>query len=260
LYGARGQNGNLPLPTANGDYGSTGLSNFSLYASTTPENQVPAPDVDRPLAPGETDQQFIAKERNENPTLDDLTKAALEVLGKDKDGFWLMVEGGDIDWAAHDDNMDNLVGNTLAFDTSIGTVIDWIGSHGGWNKNLLIVTADHDHYLTLNPDFPEQLKTKGVEALTYTDHTPQAAGHFWGSDPNRKYLWGSHSSRMVPVYYQGFFGNFKKYIGKGYTFIDNRPDGVRQVYTVPGVPGAIDQAHIFEVMRSAILAPVQLQS
>jgi alkaline phosphatase len=81
LFGARGQNGNLPTSSANGDYSSTGLDNFSLF-STQGQN----PDKTRPLSPGETDAQFIAREVAENPTLKDMTQAALEVLGKDKDG------------------------------------------------------------------------------------------------------------------------------------------------------------------------------
>ena len=32
-----------------------------------------------------------------------------------KDGFWLMIEAGEIDWAAHDDNIDNLIGAVNSF-------------------------------------------------------------------------------------------------------------------------------------------------
>ncbi|MBZ4663408.1 MAG: putative secreted protein [Caloramator sp.] len=41
------------------------------------------------------------KTRAEEPTLAEMTKKAIEVLSKDKDGFFLMVEGSKIDWAAH---------------------------------------------------------------------------------------------------------------------------------------------------------------
>ena len=140
------------------------------------------PDTLRPLAQSETDAQFIAKERNQNPTLDDLTKAALEVLGKDKDGMWLMIEGGDIDWSEHDDNIDNAIGATLDFDKAVGSVIDWISKNGGWDQNELIVTADHDHYLTLNDNFPKLLREQGGQALTDID-TSVGAGHYWGSKP-----------------------------------------------------------------------------
>ncbi len=245
VYGARGQNGNIPISTANGDYSSTGFDNFSLYSTAVANKQVPKPDTVRPLAPGETDAQFIAREVNENPTLADMTQAALTVLSKDPDGFWLMVEGGDIDWACHDDNMDNLIGTMNDFDKAIQTVINWINQNGGWSKNMLIVTADHDHYLTLNPNFPELLAQKGAEALTYTEHNPAGAGHFWGSDPNIKYGWGNHSNRMVPVYYQGGPISLANYVGRGITAYGS---------TVPGTPTAIDQTHIFEVMNAALNA------
>lgn len=86
LYGARGQNGNLPTSSANGDYSITGLDNFSLFSTATDEDNpnpgIFQPDTIRPLSPGETDAQFIAREVNENPTIADLTTAALEVVKK----------------------------------------------------------------------------------------------------------------------------------------------------------------------------------
>ncbi|GJD20573.1 alkaline phosphatase [Rivularia sp. IAM M-261] len=259
LYGARGQNGNIPSATANGDYSTTGLDMFSVYATATasanPNPQTPIPDKVRPLSPGETDASFIAKEINENPTLADLTQAALTVLGKDPDGFWLMVEGGDIDWAAHDDNMDNLIGTMNSFDKAVQTTINWINQNGGWQKNLLLVTADHDHYLTLNPEFPQLLAANGADDLTYNKHTPATAGHFWGSDPTKKYLWGSHTNRLVPVYYQGGPVSLSKYVGQNYTYVDNRPGGPVTTYSIPGVPGAVDQTQIYQVMLETIQAP-----
>lgn len=172
--------------SSKGDYSTTDLGNFTLYSSVVktvtpcPSGQIipgtagecvpvidaagnpiapnaPAPDTVRPLAADETHASFIAREINENPTLADLSKAALKVLGKDKDGFWLMIEGGDIDWGAHDNNMDNLIGTMNDFDKAVQQVITWINNHGGWSKNLLLVTADHDHYLTLNNDFVSKL-------------------------------------------------------------------------------------------------------
>lgn len=125
----------------------------------------------------------------------------------------MIIEGGDIDWAAHDNNMDNLIGTMNSFDKAVQTTIDWMGKNGGWRKNLLIVTADHDHYLTLNDNFPQLLKAKGAEALTYVKHKPAIAGHFWGSDPNVKYGWGSHTNRPVPVYYQGGTSTLTQVIG-----------------------------------------------
>ncbi|MGH2412972.1 MAG: alkaline phosphatase, partial [Microcystaceae cyanobacterium] len=186
LYGAEGQNGNLPVNSANGLYQNTGLDNFSLYTSAQAGNPrnitpgIPNPDTERPLRPGETDAEFIARQLDENPRLKDLTQAALTTLGKDPDGLWLMIEGGDIDWAAHDNNLDNLIGTVSDFNDSVDYVMDWIANNGGWEQNLLLVTADHDHYFTLRDDFPELLRTVGAHDLTYSRNTPASAGHFWG--------------------------------------------------------------------------------
>ncbi|MFN6483350.1 MULTISPECIES: esterase-like activity of phytase family protein [unclassified Nostoc] len=246
LYGARGQNGNLPVSSANGDYSTTGLDMFSVFTNQGDNTKV---DTTRPLLPGETDASFIAKEVNENPTLKDLTNAALDVLGKDPDGFWLMVEGGDIDWSAHDNNIDNLIGTTLDFDKAVGSTIDWIDNNGGWDENLLIVTADHDHYLTLDGNFPTLVKNQGAEALTNLD-TPAEAGHYWGSDPTVKYGWGTHTNRPVPVYYQGAGSEvLNSLVGKGYNAYGS---------DIPGIAGLNDQTHIYQTMFASIVPKVEL--
>jgi alkaline phosphatase len=255
IYGARGQNGNIPVSSANRDYGSTGLDLFKVHSTRGLQ-----PDKDCPLGQKETNSQFIQRERNENPTLNDLTTAALTVLGKDPQGFWLMIEGGDIDWAAHDNNIDNLIGTTLDFDRSVGTVINWIANHGGWERNQLIVTADHDHYLTLNDDFPDRLRRQGAEHLTQID-TAIESGHYWGSQPvvakdttgkelaeTGKYGWGSHTNRPVPVYYQGFASDvLTKSIGQGFKLYDR---------DIPGIPGLTDQVHIYQAQLAAVKASV----
>ena len=262
LYGARGQNGNIPTQGSSGNYSITGLDNFSLYstaaastATAPPANngtQIPKPDVVRPLAPGETDRQFIAKEVKANPTLAQMSRAALEVLGKDKDGFWLMIEGGDVDWAAHDNNLDNLVGTMRSFDKAVSEVINWVGQNGGWKKNVLIVTADHDHYLTLNENYAQLVQSNGAADLTYNKHTPATAGHFWGSDPAIKYGWGNHSNRMVPVYFQGGALKLADYVGRDVDYVDSPPSGTTKRYKIPGVPSAIDQSHIYQAMLDAL--------
>ena len=117
IYGARGQGGNLPWRTANDDYSNTGL-----------ESRL---DAERPLEEGETDEEFIATELDANPTLMDMTSAALDVLGDDEDGFWLSIEGGDIDWAAHDNNLDNMLGAAMNFSESVDIVMNWIEENGG---------------------------------------------------------------------------------------------------------------------------------
>ena len=92
----------------------------------------------------------------ENPTLADMTAAALCVLSqRSPKGFWLMVEAGDVDWANHDNNLDNSIGAVNSGDRAFKVITDWVEQHSNWNESLLIVTADHGHYLFL--DRPELL-------------------------------------------------------------------------------------------------------
>lgn len=101
------------------------------------------------------------------PTLAEMTVGALNVLDDDPDGLYLMVEGGAIDWAAHANLSGRMIEEVVAFNESIQAVADWIQSHGGWEQNLLIITADHETgHLTgpgSNPDYkPIVCNGKGV--------------------------------------------------------------------------------------------------
>jgi alkaline phosphatase len=40
---------------------------------------------------------------------------------------------------------------------SVQVIVDWVMDNGGWEKNALCVTGDHDHYLTLEENFPHAL-------------------------------------------------------------------------------------------------------
>jgi alkaline phosphatase len=75
------------------------------------------------------------------------------VLSRNPQGFWLMVEPGDVDWANHDNNIDNSIGAVLTGDATVKTITDWVERNSNWSESLLLVTADHGHYLVLEkPD------------------------------------------------------------------------------------------------------------
>lgn len=130
FYGIGSLKGHLPFATADNDFQPT------VGRSNKAETYTPA-DV------------------SENPTLADMTAAALTVLGKNPKGFWLMIEAGDVDWANHDNNLDNSIGAVNSGDRAFKIVTDWVERHSNWNETVVIVTADHGHYLWL--DRPEGL-------------------------------------------------------------------------------------------------------
>ncbi len=75
------------------------------------------------------------------PTLSDMTVKALDVLGRDPDGFFLMIEGELIDIACHGNDLPRCIGETLAFDAAVRKIIEWAE---GRDDTLVLVTADHE--------------------------------------------------------------------------------------------------------------------
>ncbi len=75
------------------------------------------------------------------PTLCEMTRKALEVLGKDPDGFFLMVEGSQIDWAGHDNDFPALVREMAAFDSAVAVGLEFAQNN---ENTLILVTADHE--------------------------------------------------------------------------------------------------------------------
>ncbi len=103
-------------------------------------------------APGQRKaEEYTAADLHEQPTLADMTEAAIDVLAADPDKpFALFVEAGDVDFALHDNNLDNAVGAVHSGCDAIDVIVDWVAAHGGWDDSVLIVTADHGHYLVID--------------------------------------------------------------------------------------------------------------
>jgi len=83
------------------------------------------------------------------PTLEDMAKAALNVVDNDADGFALMIEGGAVDWAAHANQPGRLIEEQADFVNAFNAVNAWVEENSNWGETLLIVTGDHETgYLT----------------------------------------------------------------------------------------------------------------
>jgi alkaline phosphatase len=83
----------------------------------------------------------IDRAGSKEPSIAEMTTKALEVLGKDEDGFFLMVEGGRIDHAAHHNDIGAVIADTLAFDDAVKVAYDYQRNNP---DTLLIITADHE--------------------------------------------------------------------------------------------------------------------
>jgi alkaline phosphatase len=74
-------------------------------------------------------------------SLKELTQKAIQILSQDPDGFFLMVEGSQIDWAAHQNDGTNVVSEVVDFDEAVGAGLDFAEQNG---ETLVIITADHE--------------------------------------------------------------------------------------------------------------------
>jgi alkaline phosphatase len=79
------------------------------------------------------------------PRLPEMTIAALDILQRNEKGFFLMVEGSQVDWANHANDLRYQIGETLAFDEAVKAVLDWINANPRRrDQTLLIVSPDHE--------------------------------------------------------------------------------------------------------------------
>ena len=79
------------------------------------------------------------------PSLADLTRAAITRLSREDNGYVLMIEGGRIDHAHHGANAARALGDTDAFDQAVAAALAMTDAE----DTLIIVTADHSHTMTI---------------------------------------------------------------------------------------------------------------
>jgi len=76
-----------------------------------------------------------------NYALADATKQAVELLSSNRNGFFLMVEGSQIDWGGHANNAEYVLGEVWDFDVAVGIALQYAKRD---KETLVIVTADHE--------------------------------------------------------------------------------------------------------------------
>lgn len=124
-----------------------------------------------------------------SPTLADMTQKAIDVLAQNPNGFFLMVEGGQIDWASHGNDASNAISDTLGFDAAVEVAKQFASKA---NDTLIIVTADHE--------------TGGMEVSLSAAGLAGEDGPFNMPDGNQFYVnWSTkkHTRSNVPVTSQG---------------------------------------------------------
>ncbi|WP_269520765.1 alkaline phosphatase [Alteromonas sp. BMJM2] len=126
----------------------------------------------------ESHMQYEADRGNDiagEPSIAEMTSAAIKVLDNNDEGFFLMVESGRIDHAHHAGNAYGALNDTIAFAEAVAAADELTNDE----DTLIIVTADHGHVFTIagypkrgNPILGKVVNVGSDEAATAADGTP----------------------------------------------------------------------------------------
>ncbi|MEO0549186.1 MAG: alkaline phosphatase [Pseudomonadota bacterium] len=149
------------------------------------------------------------------PDLATMTVGALNVLNQNENGFFLMSEGGAVDWMGHANNMPRFIEEQIDFNLAVDAVIDWVEENSSWDETLLIITSDHE----CGGIWGEGTWTNsegGAVAADREDTTIKAARFDPGDDTFNEFLavqdrgagnipgyqWasGNHTNELVPLW------------------------------------------------------------
>ncbi|MFC1670306.1 alkaline phosphatase [Spirochaetota bacterium] len=124
---------------------------------------------------------YIYDDNTTYPSLSQMVSVGINLLNRNEEGFFLMVEGGRIDHAGHDNNITRLIFETIEFAKAVDVAHDWASDR---KDTLIIVTADHE--------------TGGLEVITNNGK---------GSIPEVLWSTTGHTGTNVPVFAIGIGAN-----------------------------------------------------
>jgi len=127
------------------------------------------------------------------PSLETMTLGALNILDNNDNGFFLMVEGGAIDWAGHANVAGRMVEEQIAFNDAIAAVAEWVEENSSWDETLVIVTADHECGYVLGPE-------SGADA---DPQLKPVINNGKGKQPGFEFYSTGHTNQLVPLYVKG---------------------------------------------------------
>ncbi len=121
-----------------------------------------------------------AQQKEQSVSLKDYLKSAISFLDNDQ-GFFIMAEGGKIDWACHENDLATEIHEVLAFDEAVQVALEFYKQHP--EETLIVITADHE----------TGGLTMGTKHLEYNTFLPLLAHqnvsyHFFGDSIINPYI------------------------------------------------------------------------
>jgi alkaline phosphatase len=161
--------------------------------------------LDRKILKGGSVKKFP-----DQPDLTEQVQVSLDILSRNPNGFFLMVESGLIDKYSHVLDMERAVYDTILLDNAVALAKDWAAKRG--DDTLILVVADHNHPVSLvgtieddmssEPNVPMRERVRTYEKAGFPNYpVPDAAGYPSRVDVSRRLAIFSAS---VPDYYETF--------------------------------------------------------
>ncbi|MCP5061905.1 MAG: alkaline phosphatase [Ignavibacteriae bacterium] len=131
------------------------------------------------------------------PTLKEMTLSAINVLDENKDGFFLMAEGGAVDWAAHEHLLNRTIEEQIDFNLAVEAACEWVEKNSSWDETLIIVTADHETAYLVGPG------ANSPDAKTIEEKWKPLVNNGINKMPDVEWFCGEHTNSLVPFYAKG---------------------------------------------------------
>ncbi len=135
------------------------------------KNEISLKDNDKLLglfADGPLSDEMI-RDKEEQPSLAEMTEAGIDILNQERDGFFLMVEGSQIDWAGHDNDAAWAMNEVEAFEEAVKEAIEFAKKDG---ETLVVIGSDHETggmtvgangSASANPELLRDVKATGAQ-------------------------------------------------------------------------------------------------
>ncbi len=137
---------------------------------------------------------YIVPFLDTSPALQEMTKGALNVLDNNNNGFFLMIEGGAIDWASHSNQPGRLIEEEIEFNKAVEAVVNWVENRSNWNETIVIVTGDHETGYLNGPNSGIDSEGESIWSLLGNNGINKL--------PDMDFYSGSHTNSLIPFYAQ----------------------------------------------------------
>ncbi|MBK8492792.1 MAG: alkaline phosphatase [Saprospirales bacterium] len=105
------------------------------------------------------------RDTTKEPSLAEMTQKAIDILSQDPDGFFLMVEGSQVDWAAHNNEPIGLITDFLAFDKAVDVGLKFAQTNG---STMVVVCPDHGNGgISIGNEFSNTKSTNIIPNFQY---------------------------------------------------------------------------------------------